>query len=1378
MSEYQVAGISDFRNEGWGLAGSGVTHCVDAWSSSDDTKYCSCPANKGRAAIVFQQDISVSNIPAGSIIESVTVYVRAAKTDSAARTLTVNLLPADCTNNFTTRTFPLTQTPFTYTVGTYTVDAKGRPWTRETLNQLVVQCFSYCGVADKVRVYEAYVTVDYRVQPSITLTAPTGTVNSAAPVVSWNYVQPDGDIQASAEYKVFTAAQQESPSFNPDTWPSAFQLPRTYKVRHGDTLSSIAAAKLGDASLWPSIVQISDIHFRGCDDRLPVGIIINIPTRLRIVGDITSFTLPFALPKNDYYVYVKATSTRGAQSPWSDSAFTVSGASPGAPGGSLGGVGTGGGGGFESVIADPDTSNVFMAVRDGSNLLSLQQADFEIPGDTLGWTAVNATLAEDLTQCYDTGAASMSITATSTSQVTVLSSFYEVDEDAPVTISAQWLAITTGRVVSTGINCYDDTFTLLGTINSAGTDSTSTWTQVVEGTATTPWGTSYAQAELTIQGQSIGEVHNVDQIGLMYGTNSAWSNGGHASRNLLTSAQSTADDPITVEPFAAQDTASTYARVANSGTGADGTKAFQMTYAGITPTISYVATGTAFTDTTTGTGFTLNKPSGVANGDVLVAYVATDAGVVTTAPVGWVVVSTVSNSGTSLSVLMRDGLAADASTWVGVLNASATRKRAFVVAYRGAAPTASQFSRKNTASSLTGSLVQQTASVLNSDANAWRLSSFAVADNVSGGAVTANILPTGAFTGIQYVGVAGAFKYQSATANSHFTINRPSGVQANDLMIATVSIAGTCSFTTPTGWTLVNSGVYGTVGYPDTGTVSTAIYKRTVGTLASEPTSWMSTHTGAPAPYGAKMSQCVAYRNCADASVQFIDQDTAGSSDMTYSTSPVTNTDARAWRVCSFTNVTTGGSTMTSNEISERYDGTTSGADPAVNIALYDSNGPVPTGSHVRTATSSSFVWGEVNWIGIIKPATGTPPTTANETERQDATAGASSSYVTLAGYDSNGVSATGSFNVYGTFVPGSGTTVTAGASWLGFLSPLAATVQGEAGCTLASFVDISNVSPDVLTRAGGQVTVQSSFLGSTAGVPHLKLYAYSGTELISTQVAEGAPFNASTWSKAAQTFALPVGATRLKMGVSAEGRAVADTVMFDRVSMAFGADTAYHPGTGNAAHPIFDAPLVEFAEDLGTGYGDWQDLPYQVGVAPKYDNVTGVCEIIDQTMTPLSHRKYRARTISYGLSGDSFISPYGPESQEVTLVAGEWWLKDLTVPELSMKLKVFADPLKVTTTDSSTAFQPLSRPKPIIVTEGYKGDVITLTIQVRSADFINLTELFAEAHTVYLQSNLDKSWWVRPFGDIESEVQLTGDMHEDPLRFVAVTFMELDSGV
>lgn len=1316
----------DYRNEGWTVYGGG-SQCWQAWSSDDDNQYASCPSYRGRATVSFPIDISSGSIPDGSVITSITVKIRVRKTSADHKSVTVNLLSKEDTSRYTSRTLYPTTTAADYEVGTYTADPLGKVWTKERINLMMAQVFSYnVPPNDGVRVYKLWCVVNYKTRPTVVVKAPTGTVSSASPTVTWQYSQAEGDFQKAGQYKLFTADQQELKTFNPDVSAPAFS-------------GSVA-------------------------------------------GDIQSFTLPTSLVPDSYYIYVRVQSAYGAWSLWVGRSFTVQGASPGAPGGaSFGGIGTGGGGGFESVIADPYTANAHITLRDGSNLLGVQQANYETLTDSLGGVATGCTPSQDTATFYNIGSGSLKmVAAASPGEMYFDYDFTQVDPGAPVTARAQFKAAVTSRSCDVSVLFFDDQYAAVaGTITASGTDVASGWTEVVA-TGAAPYVDTalYARVRVRVAAPATSEVHNVDAVGLMYGTNSAWSHGGHASRNLLTDSQSTADDPVVGAEWVAA-AASAFSRVTNSGVGAEGSKMFKVSYLGLSPSLSFVAAGTQYSDTTSGTGYTLNKPSGVVDGDVLVAYVASDTGHADPPPSGWTVVDTATSGGgigglwTNLTVLMRDALAADPSTWVGNVDGiSGNRRRATVVAYRGAAPVAQQLQVEGGTGYSSSTTTPRSPVLTNVVSNALRLSAFAFRDDVSGGVSTANInLPATAPT-ISYVGKGSNWWYGGAQAE--LTINKPSGVASGDLMLAFGAFSGTATPAAPTGWTQVARRVASVNDGDDhSGTGTFVVWKRTAG--GSEPSSWTSSYSGSGTPL---MTQSVAYRGCDSDSAQFIAQ---GTSSTTYSyyltTASVTNTDSRAWLVSAFMATSPYGDSMHASSGSERSDNATDvGAHPDVNISVYDSAGTVGTGSKSNQGVmDNSDPWCMISWVGILKPSVTAPGAVGNETERQDATAGSGSDYMTLSCYDA--VAPVGAQSVYGFFTPGSGTAINSSAAWMGFLLPAAQVTAGEAGATLASFVNLSAVPQEVWDRSGGKMTIRGSFLGGTAGTPLLRMYFYRGNELISSEIAEGQSFNSSVWVPASATFEIPEGTTRVKLGVAASDRAIADWFGYDRMSVAFGDSAVYRRGTGRDTRPVFSVPIIEYSDDIGEGYGPWSELPGSPGALLKYDQLSGLVTYVDQTLIPHGHRKYRAKTLSYGVNGEVFASGYGSDSSELTISAREWWLKDVGVPANSMMLKVSTqDGVKVTRTNAAATYQPLGADKPVVLTEGYKGDSFTIQVQTKGiAEYNKLRTLLASRKTLFLQSNLDSAWWVRPVGDLPAEIQITHDVWTNALRFVDVSFTEVD---
>lgn len=1317
MTQLNHICVGDFRNEGWGLVG--AIQAWLCWNNDDDGKYCYNPPHKGRCAVRFPFDIAT--VPEGAVITSVTIKVRARKMDSANRKLTINVLCEDDPSKFTSRTIPLTQTIADYEVATYTRDPLGLVWDIHRINKLLCQVFSYDGVLHCIRVYKVFAVINYRVRPTVTVDNPTGTVLTPSPTVSWTYFQADGDLQAKAQYKIFTSGQVADSSFNPDTTDPVYQA--------------------------------------------------------TVTGDTTSLTLPTSLNADSYAAYVRVYSSFGAKSQWASRQFTIQAPSPGVPSDDNTVSGTPGIG-VVSVVPDNYGSSVSLTLRDTSNLLSVQQADFETTTDAPEYVTTNCAFDVDTSTFYG-GVGSGKLTASSAATMSVRTAYTRVAPSSPLTARAQFRAAVTARTASIRIHYYDDAFTFISTSTTGTvTDSASTWKEAVT-TSTSPANAKWARVELEITSPASSEVHNVDHVGLCYGTNTLWSDGGHSSRNLLSAFSATGDDPVGTNWTAG--TGSSISRVSTLGTGAHGLLTKRLQYTGLTPTLGFRATGANFNSTSSGTDFTLNKPAGVVTGDLMLAYVTSSQYGTITPPTGWTLVNSAAvddgSTDTVLHVLKRTAGGSEPSTWTdGILSVASTRRNARVVAYSGAADASVQFIAEGVSTRATDTpLYLTSATVNNTDVNAWRVAAFAVSDDAGSGTMIANTQPPVTTLPISFVGKGTAWATSSNTTS--FTINRPSGVVSGDLMLAAVLIADSVvpTITAPSGWTVVRQ----FTSSDSFASARMAILKRTAG--SSEPTSWTGTLSATVKPV---IVESQAYRNCDLASNQFVaENESTSASGNTITTATVNNTESTSWRAEFFgfsgDYYTSGYTSETSTRdlVSQEYQISAWSYRTATLISA-DSNGPVGTGNHSRTGTLNRSYYAAASWIGLLKQLPSAPAAGANETERVDEAVGSSSPWMYTGIYDSNAPVAVGSSSVTAVFTPGSGSSVGSMASWVGLIKPATPLTAGLTVGTMPDALEISTVEDWVLEQADRKITFLCDFLGSTAGTPYLTLYFYRANQLIRSETRTGSSFGTSIWAQSSAVFDIPEGTTRVKGEVSVTDRQVGDFVYFDRVGLMLGTTTVWRNGTGRATHPVWSAPQLQYADDFGAGYGDWKDLSGQTIRPPAFDPSTGLMTYTDQTIVPLANRKYRAQTVSYGLAGDRFVSGYGPDSDEVSLEAQNWWIKDLRDPDPdtggSQLLRVKADPIGVGTTNTAAVFQPLGEDLPVVLTEGYKGDTLELTLVLNRLEHAALKALLARGRTLFLQSDVDHAWWVRPVGDLKAVIQVTGQRKTNPIRFFTITFVQV----
>lgn len=110
-------------------------------------------------------------------------------------------------------------TPVDVTGAWFTSSPDGASWDQTRVDALRAQFIEYKDSSDRGYVYELYIDVDVASQPTISVTAPTGTITtSATPEVQWTYTDPDTtDPQAFYEVKVYTSAQYGAGGFSPDT---------------------------------------------------------------------------------------------------------------------------------------------------------------------------------------------------------------------------------------------------------------------------------------------------------------------------------------------------------------------------------------------------------------------------------------------------------------------------------------------------------------------------------------------------------------------------------------------------------------------------------------------------------------------------------------------------------------------------------------------------------------------------------------------------------------------------------------------------------------------------------------------------------------------------------------------------------------------------------------------------------------------------------------------------------------------------------------------------------------------------------------------------------------------------------------------------------
>lgn len=209
--------------------------------------------------------------------------------------------------------------------------------------------------------------------------------------------------------------------------------------------------------------------------------------------------------------------------------------------------------------------------------------------------------------------------------------------------------------------------------------------------------------------------------------------------------------------------------------------------------------------------------------------------------------------------------------------------------------------------------------------------------------------------------VSAGATFTRTSSGTGFTINKPSGLAAGDLMLALVAFAGSAtelSVTNPSGWTTVR------VGYRDDGNDSVQFVVLSRQATSSEPSSW----AGSISSSNTRMlAGAVAYRGVQSILATGTSGSTLASS---YSTVALNNTVSGARRVVMAAYVSsTDNYNLSSNETSNRFLAVTGSDSPGAQAACWDSNGAVAVGSTSRTV-SRSQVWSvSIACILLLEPA-------------------------------------------------------------------------------------------------------------------------------------------------------------------------------------------------------------------------------------------------------------------------------------------------------------------------------------------------------------------------------------------------------------------------
>ena len=132
----------------------------------------------------------------------------------------------------------------TFTGPYYTSAPNGEAWSQTAINGLRGKITEYEETSDRGKFYELYIDVDISAQPTVTVSAPTGTITTTtAPDVTWAFADTDNETQAFYQIKVFTDAQYGAGGFDPETSTATYN---SGEIASSDNTAVVGALLLAD----------------------------------------------------------------------------------------------------------------------------------------------------------------------------------------------------------------------------------------------------------------------------------------------------------------------------------------------------------------------------------------------------------------------------------------------------------------------------------------------------------------------------------------------------------------------------------------------------------------------------------------------------------------------------------------------------------------------------------------------------------------------------------------------------------------------------------------------------------------------------------------------------------------------------------------------------------------------------------------------------------------------------------------------------------------------------------------------------------------------------------------------------------------------------
>ena len=348
-----------------------------------------------------------------------------------------------------------------------TASPTGAAWTQTAIDNLVVKFTDNATVsADRSGLYELFVDVVTQSRPSVTVTAPSGTVSDTTfPSVTWTYADTDGAPQSAYEIKVFDSATYLAGTFSADTSTPTVSTGVVASTNDGQTLE----ADLSDGTTYRAYVRVA-----------------------KLVNGANYF------------------------SDWAYSQFTIDVDAPATP--------------LISATYDSEIGAVTVTIFGRTNNLSANQASLEtnttgweaVTNCAIARSTAQASVGSASLSMTASAAGDMVASTTAATKFTVTA-------NQEFSATADFRANSTSRSAQVGIRYLSTSgSTISTTYGTAVTATSSAWT-TAEAVVLAPATATHAQVFVKITSAGSAEVHYVDKIAFHSGDDPVFTRGGFSN---------------------------------------------------------------------------------------------------------------------------------------------------------------------------------------------------------------------------------------------------------------------------------------------------------------------------------------------------------------------------------------------------------------------------------------------------------------------------------------------------------------------------------------------------------------------------------------------------------------------------------------------------------------------------------------------------------------------------------------------------------------------------------------------------------------------------------------------------------------------------------